>query len=70
MNLRTDTKINDKYVKEIELRAPIMLPVLGSMVNLIGGAYMTTLMSTRIFALKMNKKFVWAVEMEMGVIWI
>jgi hypothetical protein len=42
VNLRTDTKINDKYVKEIELRAPIMLPVLGSMVNLIGGAYMTT----------------------------
>ena len=35
--------MNDKYVKEIELRAQNMLPVLGSMVNLIGGTYMTTL---------------------------
>ena len=41
MALRTDTKKKDMCLKEIGLRPPIMITILDSIVNIIGGrAYM------------------------------
>ena len=64
-------------LKEIGLHAHIMLTILGSLVNMIGGVgrgLYDQLMSWRIFTLIMNKIFIRALnftrQMAMGTVWI
>ena len=47
----------DMSLEEIRLHAENMMTILGSTINIIGGTYMTIVMSTRIFSLIMDKQF-------------
>lgn len=50
---RTGTKT--KCLKEIGLCAPNMITILGSIVNIFGGTYMTSLQARKSYTLMMNK---------------
>ena len=50
---RTGTK--KKCLKEIGLRAPNMITILGSIANIFGGTYMTSLQARKSYTLMMNK---------------
>ena len=67
-------QIPKEVFKEIGLRAPNIITILGSIVNIFGGTYMTSLRAQESYTVMMNKIFRWALKILMKVarasIWI